>query len=126
MFARGSNGIRGTFRAITAQISAGTTTGTATGFEVSSGTVSGGASAAYGVKVGAISGATDNWGVYVDGNDSYFGGGKLYLNSTAYLDGSTAGEIAITGDITATNLSGTNTGDRICPDSPLRRSSTRS
>lgn len=36
---------------------------------------------------------------------------KIYLNATASLDGSVAGTVTVTGNLTATNLSGTNTGD---------------
>lgn len=89
-----------------------TGTGTKTnryGVYVADATVSGGAlTTQYGVIVATMSAATTNWGIYVNGNNSYFGAdvqviGEVYINATS---GTPVAKLTVTSYVGTTDLRG--------------------
>lgn len=95
----------------------GKTIGDLAGFRVTGGTVAGTINTWYGLKVDSLLGGTTRWGVYVDADDSFFGGkvaftqtdGNEYIDSLAdgYMDYRATtqhrfnNDVDVDGDITA-------------------------
>lgn len=95
--ANGGNITKGSlFNAETPTVQVGKTIGDLAGFRVTGGAVAGIITTRYGLKVDSLLGGTTRWGVYVDADDSFFGGkvaftqtdGNEYIDSLAdgYMD----------------------------------------
>lgn len=69
------------YNAETPTVATGKTIGDLAGFRVTGGTPSGTITTRYGLKVDSLLGGTKKWGVYVDADDSFFGG-KIALTQT--------------------------------------------